>query len=131
MFVNVWKDDYERFQDWLVVGNMVAMRVRPPSGGFNTLTFDSVPKHMRKKLPPKEDDYRLILLKRPPEKPKPVKQEDDLDSMIFNPDQFVIAEPKRQMTPEEQQEEFEVGLAEANMLQDYYEGEAELDNTEE
>jgi DNA polymerase III alpha subunit len=109
MFVNVWKDDYERFQDWLVVGNMVAMRVRPPSGGFNTLTFDSVPKHMRKKLPPKEDDYRLILLKRPPEKPKPVKQEDDLDSMIFNPDQFVIAEPKRQMTPEEQQEEISGG----------------------
>jgi ABC-2 type transport system permease protein len=36
-----------------------------------------------------------------------------------------------QVTPEEQQEEFEVGLAEANMLQDYYEGEAELDNTEE
>lgn len=62
MVVNVWQDDYTRFRDELKAGNLVAMKVCPPSGGFNTLTFKSYPRHERKTMPPKEDDARLVLL---------------------------------------------------------------------
>lgn len=68
MTVNVWSDDYTRWHEELKAGNMLRMRVRPPSGGFNTLTFDSVPKRERHKLPPKEDDDRIMVLPQP-EKP--------------------------------------------------------------
>ncbi len=81
MSVNVWMDDYLRFRDRLVAGNMVKMRVRPPSGGFNTLTFESVPKHMRSKLPPAEDDERCLLMK-PAELPK--EEEVDLSDLKFS-----------------------------------------------
>lgn len=81
MSVNVWMDDYLRFRDKLVAGNMVKMRVRPPSGGFNTLTFESVPKHMRSKLPPAEDDERCLLMK-PAELPK--EEEVDLSDLKFS-----------------------------------------------
>jgi hypothetical protein len=84
MFVNVWFDDYTRFQDELKSGHLVKMRVRPPSGGFNTLTFESVPKNQRRKLPPKEEDPRLIVIKLP-EKVEHKKVEVDLDEMKFDP----------------------------------------------
>jgi DNA polymerase III alpha subunit len=112
MFCNVWSDDHTRFKEELVVGNLIKIRVKPPSGGFNTLTFDSVPKHLRKKLPPKEEDYRLIVMKRPPEKPKKSKAEMDLDNMVFDPNAVVI--PKER-TPEEIQ--LEQDAAEANYLE--------------
>ena len=61
-------------------GALLRVRVRPPSGGFNTLTFASVKKHERKNLPPKEDDVRvqkLILPEKPQEKP-------DLEEFTFD-----------------------------------------------
>ncbi len=82
MVVNVWQDDFTRFQDELKAGHFVKMRVRPPSGGFNTLTFDSVPRQERKKLPPKEEDIRLLMM-RIPDKPK-VKQRFVLDELTFD-----------------------------------------------
>lgn len=72
MVVNVWQDDFTRFRDELRVGNLVAMQVCPPSGGFNTLTFKSYPRHERKNMPLKEDDYRLVPLKR-----RPIKEKSD------------------------------------------------------
>ncbi|CAE7860226.1 dnaE [Symbiodinium microadriaticum] len=42
MKVNVWLDDYLMFQEQWKKGNMVSLRVRPPSGGFNTMTFESM-----------------------------------------------------------------------------------------
>ena len=81
MKVNVWMDDYTRFQHLLKKDKLVQMRVRPPSGGFNTLTFESVPRHERKKLGPVEEDTRLMELKLPERKPK--KPEIDLDDMGF------------------------------------------------
>lgn len=84
MFVNIWMDDYTRFENEIKTGNLVKMRVRPPSGGFNTLTFESVPKNLRRKLPPKEEDPRLIVIKQP-EKIEPKKVEADLDEMTFDP----------------------------------------------
>lgn len=86
MVVNVWNDDYTRFEDDLKAGNLVSMQVNPPGGGFNTLTFKSVPRHERKKLPPKEDDARLVVM-RLPEKPELQVEEDDdaiLDSLTFD-----------------------------------------------
>ncbi len=87
MFMNIWMDDYTRFQDELKTGNCVRMRVRPPGGGFNTLTFESVERHKRKNLPPKELDPRLVLLKFPEEaQPKFVDILDDMkfDSVILS-----------------------------------------------
>ena len=59
---------------------MISIRVRPPSGGFNTLTFDSVPKHKRKYLPLKEDDHRIRMMA---EQEKVEKKTADLDDMQF------------------------------------------------
>jgi hypothetical protein len=80
MMVNIWKDDYTRWQEELKVGNFVSMRVRPPSGGFNTMTFESIPRGT--KAPSKEEDCRLVVLKLP-EKPKPV--EINIDDFQFDP----------------------------------------------
>lgn len=81
MVVNVWSDDYTRFRDDLKADQMVKMRVRPPSGGFNTLTFESVDRRDRKKLGPREEDYRLIVMR-----PAPVVKKDDevLDNFKFD-----------------------------------------------
>ena len=62
MNMNMWMDDYLRFKDKVIEGNMVKMHVRPPSGGFNTLTFKSVPRHERRNLPDPELDDRLLLM---------------------------------------------------------------------
>jgi DNA polymerase III alpha subunit len=93
MKVNIWNDDYTRFEEYLKVGNLVKMRVKPPGGGFDTLTFESVPRHKRRYLPPKEDDARMILMI-PPEPVKVVEKkqevsEAELDEMVFDP-AFVI-----------------------------------------
>ena len=71
MFVNIWKEDYTRWQNELVVDNLVCMRVRPPSGGFNTMTFESFSRKEKGKKPlTKEEDYRLIVLELPEKKPQ-------------------------------------------------------------
>jgi DNA polymerase III alpha subunit len=80
MKMNFWMDDAIRWADEVKKGNMIAIRVRPPSGGFNTLTFDSVPKHKRKYLPPKEDDYRIRLMR---EQEVEEDKTPDLDDMQF------------------------------------------------
>lgn len=83
MNVNVWRDDYMRFKEELVAGQLVAMTCNPPGGGFNTLTFKGVPRHERKYLGPKEADGRLVVL-RLPEKPEPEKEEVILDDLVFD-----------------------------------------------
>ncbi len=83
MKVNIWSDDYNRFEPELKKGVLMRMHVKPPSGGFNTLTFFSYPKQERhRKIPKnKEDDLRVVLLKLP-EAPKKeaVKPEFKFDS---------------------------------------------------
>jgi DNA polymerase III alpha subunit len=71
MVVNVWKDDMDRWKDEIKAGKLLRMRVRPPSGGFNTLTFLSCPRHEKAKMwPNKESDPRIMLLATPePKKP--------------------------------------------------------------
>ena len=80
MTVHVWKDDYKRFEEDWAVGTMLKMRVHPPGGGFNTLTFESVPKHKRHTLGPKEADYRVCVMKRPEAEKKPV----DVNNFVFD-----------------------------------------------
>lgn len=81
MNMNVWLDDYTRFREELKKGNMLKMQVRPPSGGYNTLTFKSCPKRERKFLPPKEDDVRILKMK---EQEKVETPKVDLDDLKFD-----------------------------------------------
>jgi DNA polymerase III alpha subunit len=85
MVMNVWMDDYLRWRGELKKDTMLSILVRPPSGGFNTLTFKSVPKRERKYLPPKEDDERIMVMK-PQEKPKEAIDPVDLGIFDFDPD---------------------------------------------
>ena len=73
MVVNIWQDDMARWKDEIKAGNLLRMRVRPPSGGFNTLTFLSCPRHEKAKTyPDKETDPRVMCLI-PPEPKVPVE----------------------------------------------------------
>jgi DNA polymerase III alpha subunit len=63
MVVNVWKEDYTRFKEEFIVGNLLTIKVNPPSGGFNTFTFSSYPKNQRKNIPEKQDDGRVSVIK--------------------------------------------------------------------
>jgi len=64
--INVWKDDYNSFQKEIVVGNFVRLRVNAPSNGFKTYTLSSIgPRNFyKKKQVEREDDYRLVLLRK-------------------------------------------------------------------
>lgn len=96
MTVNVWRDDFMRFQDELKAGMLVAMVCNPPGGGFNTLTFKGVPRNERKNLGPKEADGRLVVL-RLPEKPDPKEEEIMLDDLVYDESAVEILNV---MTPE-------------------------------
>jgi len=65
VFVNVWKDDYLRFKDRFISGELLSIKVTPPTGGFSTFTFCSIPRHKRKEIPDKECDQRCIVLEPP------------------------------------------------------------------
>lgn len=88
MKLNVWLDDYLMFQEHWKKGNMVSIRVRPPSGGFNTMTFESVPKHRRKYASPEELESRLRVMKAP----EPPKKEDVTVDLTFDEDAVEILE---------------------------------------
>jgi DNA polymerase III alpha subunit len=81
MVINMWSDDHTRFRDYLKKGAMLRMEVRPPSGGFSTLTFKSYPRHKKKEIPPREQDFRCWPLKEP-EVVKP--KEIDLSDFQFD-----------------------------------------------
>lgn len=68
MAVTVWANDYTRFQNELKKDNLVRLTVRPPSGGFYTLLLYSYPR--RTKIPPKEEDGRVVVLRPPLPPPK-------------------------------------------------------------
>ena len=73
MFVTIWNDDYVRFKDELRANTLVRMRVNPPNGKWNRLTFESWGRQERYKHVPKEkdNDCRLYLMRRgEPKKPK-------------------------------------------------------------
>lgn len=83
MVVNVWKEDYTRFQEEFIVGNLLTIKVNPPSGGFNTFTFSSYPKNQRKNIPEKQDDGRVSVLKMVK---KEEKKKESFKDISFNTD---------------------------------------------
>ena len=79
--INIWQDDYIRFEEELSKGNMLQLKVSPPSGGFNTFTLKSLgPKWKRKKIDKDQDDRVVPML----EAEKVVKNETDLSSFNFD-----------------------------------------------
>lgn len=63
-FVQVWENDWEIFNDLLIEGNLVRLTLSAPSAGFSSYTLYSPPKYMRWKLPSKEYDFRVILMRK-------------------------------------------------------------------
>jgi len=65
--INIWIDDYNSFQNEMVVGNFIRLRLNSPSNGFKTYTLSSIgPRSFyKKKQTGKDDDYRLVLLRKP------------------------------------------------------------------
>ena len=64
--INVWKDDYNNFQNELVPGSLLRIRLSAPSKGFKTYTISSTgPRNFYKKSTVnKEDDYRIMVLRK-------------------------------------------------------------------
>jgi DNA polymerase III alpha subunit len=61
--INVWPDDYERFKSEFEVGNLLRLRLQPPSGGFNTFLLESNQQGKwrgTQRYKHKEDDPRVI-----------------------------------------------------------------------
>ena len=67
--INVWEDDRKRWEEEFVKGNLLRLRLAPPSGGFSTYTLEKNPKQPNKrwqlKFPTKESDYRVCVLRKP------------------------------------------------------------------
>lgn len=65
--VNIWKDDWERFNEILKEGNLVRLRLQAPTPPFQTYTLENNrgAKSWIKKYANKEDDYRVYLMKPP------------------------------------------------------------------
>lgn len=63
--MNIWSDDWERWEPEFQKGNLLRVRVAPPSGGFPTYTFDSPPRQYRWKQVPKnkDDDFRVVVMR--------------------------------------------------------------------
>lgn len=61
-FITVWSDDYDRFKTELIPGNFLRLAVLPPDQYGYTLY--SPPRYKRRSLPPKQLDYRVIVLGR-------------------------------------------------------------------
>ena len=70
--VTFWKEDYNRFKEEIEYwdedqkrGHLLQIRVTRPGKGFKSYTFESPKKQERYKIPEKEQDYRLQIM-RPP-----------------------------------------------------------------
>lgn len=63
--VNIWKDDFETHKEELKQGNLIRIRLNPPTNGFKTYTLQNIgPKNYFNKIKiNKNDDYRIIKLK--------------------------------------------------------------------
>lgn len=61
---NIWMDDYKKFHRELSPGNIVRIRVEPPTPPYQTYTLESIPgyKPWMKKKPNLEHDYRVQLI---------------------------------------------------------------------
>lgn len=67
--INIWPDDYERWEDEIKEGNFLRVSLQPPSGGFATFLLQSnrhtgKNKWQQLKYRTKEDDPRIIAMKK-------------------------------------------------------------------
>lgn len=67
-YVQVWSDDWERWEPELTVGKdeikLVRIRVKLPTGGFRRYTLDSFPRHKKHLCPKRKiDDHRVCVLR--------------------------------------------------------------------
>ena len=63
--INVWDDDWARWEQEFQPGNLLRVRLQPPSGGFPTFTLESNQirgKYWAKRYPDKESDYRVVVM---------------------------------------------------------------------
>lgn len=63
-WITVWSDDYERFQDYFKKDNLLGIRINPPHPQFKSYSLDSPPKYLRHTLPSKEEDSRVIVMRK-------------------------------------------------------------------
>jgi DNA polymerase III alpha subunit len=65
-YITVWKEDFERWKPEMAVGNLLKIRITPPSAKYKTYTFESPLKHLRHTLPKdKRQDMRLVVMRQP------------------------------------------------------------------
>jgi len=65
-YITVWKEDFERWEPEMRVGNLLKIRITPPSAKYKTYTFESPPLHKRHTLPrDKRQDMRLVVMRQP------------------------------------------------------------------
>jgi DNA polymerase III alpha subunit len=65
-FVQVWSDDWPRWEPEFKRGNLLRMKIKAPDGNFKRYTFDSPLKHLRDRVIPRDkgSDTRVIVLKK-------------------------------------------------------------------
>jgi hypothetical protein len=64
--INIWAEDWGRWSEEFKVGNLLRVRLQPPSGGFNTFTLESnqLGKFRgSKKFKDKDDDPRVYVMR--------------------------------------------------------------------
>lgn len=64
--ITVWNSDYEKFKKEFSEGNILRIRVKPPTGNYSTYTFDSLPSsgnYYNKVNVDKKNDFRVVLWK--------------------------------------------------------------------
>ena len=65
-FIQVWNDDWPRWEPEFKKGNLLKIKVKVPDGNFKRYTLDSPLKHLRDRVIPrdKRSDCRVIMLKK-------------------------------------------------------------------
>jgi len=81
-YITVWKEDFERWAPEMKVGNLLKIRIMPPSAKYKTYTFESPPKHKRYTLPrDKRLDMRLVVMRQPPAEEKQLTDTEMLEEI--------------------------------------------------
>jgi DNA polymerase III alpha subunit len=62
--VTVWQEDFERFAPEFQPGALLGLRLEPPHPPFPSYTLLSPPRQLRWRLPAKENDIRVIVLRK-------------------------------------------------------------------
>lgn len=62
--ITVWAEDFDRFAEEFRPGSLLGVRLNPPHPPFPSYTLESPPRHLRWRLPPKDSDLRVTVLRR-------------------------------------------------------------------